>query len=174
MVDNSATGGNGGVRLDLFDAGQKPVESLTCIKNLHRVVCENNRMNTTVNSLPTDAIVTVAKETGLVAFSNTRLNREWNTMAAMMKIHCRDHHKTNTSLCAECQGLLNYANVRLDRCRFGEDKPACAKCPVHCYQKTRREQIRVLMRYAGPRMLWEHPIMSLRHWLDGFRKALEI
>ena len=28
-----------------------------------------------------------------------------------------------------------------------------------------------MMRYAGPRMLWEHPIMSLRHWLDGFRKA---
>jgi hypothetical protein len=25
------------------------------------------------------------------------------------------------------------------------------------------------MRYAGPRMLWEHPLLSLRHWLDGFR-----
>jgi hypothetical protein len=27
------------------------------------------------------------------------------------------------------------------------------------------------MRYAGPRMLWQHPILSLRHRLDGFRKA---
>jgi hypothetical protein len=27
------------------------------------------------------------------------------------------------------------------------------------------------MRYAGPRMLWEHPLLSLRHWLDGFRTA---
>jgi ABC-type sugar transport system permease subunit len=25
--------------------------------------------------------------------------------------------------------------------------------------------------YAGPRMLWQHPILSVRHWLDGFRKA---
>ena len=91
-----------------------------------------------------------------------------------MKIHCRDHHGASNALCGDCQELLNYANMRLDRCRFGEDKPTCAKCPVHCYQKTRREQIRVMMRYAGPRMLWEHPIRSLRHWLDGFREAPEI
>jgi hypothetical protein len=25
-----------------------------------------------------------------------------------------------------------------------------------------------VMRYAGPRMLWQHPILSLRHWLDGW------
>jgi Nitrous oxide-stimulated promoter len=133
--------------------------------------CESNGMNTTVDSTLTEAMATVAKGTKLVAFSNRRLNHEWKTMEAMMRIHCRDHHGASNALCAECQGLLNYANLRLDRCRFGEDKLTCAKCPVHCYQKTRREQIRVMMRYAGPRMLWEHPIMSLRHWLDGFRKT---
>ena len=95
-------------------------------------------------------------------------------MEALMKLYCRDKHGSAAALCLECQGLLNYANVRLDRCRFGEEKPTCAKCPVHCYQRDRREQIKVMMRYAGPRMLWEHPIMSLRHWLDGFRKAPEI
>ena len=47
-------------------------------------------------------------------------------------------------------------------------------CPVHCYQKARREQVKVVMRYAGPRMVWEHPVMSIRHWLDGFRKAPEV
>jgi len=25
------------------------------------------------------------------------------------------------------------------------------------------------MRYAGPRMLLQHPILALRHWLDGLR-----
>jgi hypothetical protein len=30
------------------------------------------------------------------------------------------------------------------------------------------------MRYAGPRMLWQHPILSLIHWLDGYRQAPEI
>ncbi len=116
----------------------------------------------------------VPLETKAVAFSNKRLNREWETMEVMIKIHCRDHHKATAGLCAECQQLLDYAQVRLERCRFGEEKTTCAKCPVHCYQRARREQVKVVMRYAGPRMLWEHPVMSLRHWLDGFRRAPEV
>ena len=109
----------------------------------------------------------------IIPFTNRRLNREWKTMVAMMNLYCHDHHGAAMGLCSECQGLLNYANVRLDRCHFGENKPTCAQCPVHCYQRDRREQIKVMMRYAGPRMLWHHPIMSLRHWLDAFRKAPE-
>jgi uncharacterized paraquat-inducible protein A len=105
------------------------------------------------------------------AFTSQRLNREWKTMAVMVKIHCRDHHDSTAAPCPECQELLDYARLRLERCRFGAEKPTCARCPVHCYQRTRREQVKTVMRYAGPRMLWEHPIMSLRHWLDGFRKA---
>ena len=100
-----------------------------------------------------------------------RLVREWQTVAAMISIYCRDHHASWPALCSECQKLLDYATVRLDRCRFGLEKPVCVKCPVHCYQPARREQVRAVMRYAGPRMLWQHPILSLRHWLDGFRKA---
>lgn len=118
-----------------------------------------------------EEIPAAVREPGLTAFTGKRLKREWQAMEAMMKIYCRDQHDGKTSLCPECRGLLNYANVRLDRCRFGEEKPTCAKCPVHCYQKVRREQIKAMMRHAGPRMLWEHPVMSLRHWLDSFRKA---
>lgn len=103
-----------------------------------------------------------------------RLAREWKTMTTMARLYCRDHHHPANGLCADCEQFLNYANARLERCRFGPEKPTCAKCPVHCYQRERREQVRVMMRYAGPRMMWEHPIMSLHHWLDGFRKAPEI
>ncbi|MDR3456615.1 MAG: nitrous oxide-stimulated promoter family protein [Verrucomicrobiae bacterium] len=130
-------------------------------------------MNLTAESTLT-APPAAAPEPALTRFTNPRLKREWRTMAAMMQIYCRDQHGGTTSLCMECQALLNYANVRLDRCRFGADKPTCAKCPVHCYQKKRRDQVKVMMRHAGPRMLWEHPVMSLRHWLDGFRPAPEI
>jgi len=106
--------------------------------------------------------------------SAARLVREWETMEAMVRIYCRDQHRPSDNLCAECQQFLCYANVRLERCRFGVEKPTCAKCPVHCYQRERREQARGIMRCAGPRMVWEHPLMSLRHWLDGFRKAPEV
>jgi hypothetical protein len=106
--------------------------------------------------------------------AGARLTREWQTMLAMVRIYCRDHHHPADGLCAECEQFLSYANARLERCRFGEEKPTCAKCPVHCYQRDRREQARVVMRYAGPRMMWEHPVMSLRHWLDKFRPAPKI
>lgn len=33
-----------------------------------------------------------------------------------------------------------------------------------------REQIKAVMRYAGPRMLLHHPILALFHMLDGLRK----
>jgi len=89
----------------------------------------------------------------------------------MVRCYCQDCHGAAAELCAECQGLLDYTTLRLERCRFGAEKPTCANCPVHCYQRDRREQMQVVMRYAGPRMLWRHPVMSLRHWLDGFRKA---
>jgi len=104
-------------------------------------------------------------------FTGKRLAREWQTITAMVSCYCRGQHAAKVTPCPECQGLLDYAAIRLGRCRFGLEKPVCAKCPVHCYQRARRKQVRTVMRYAGPRMLWRHPILSLRHWLDGFRRA---
>jgi len=101
-------------------------------------------------------------------FRNRRLAREWSTVTAMLRIYCRDKH--GGSLCSECEELKRYVSARLDRCRFGEDKPTCAKCPVHCYQRERREQIKLVMRYSGPRMLWEHPWLSFWHMIDGWYK----
>jgi hypothetical protein len=104
-----------------------------------------------------------------VRFSNRRLAREWKTITAMLRIYCREHH--GGPWCAECVGLMGYIHLRLDHCRFGQDKPTCAKCPVHCYQRDRREQVKAVMRFAGPRMLWRHPWLSLCHLLDGrFRR----
>ena len=98
---------------------------------------------------------------------NRRMAREWKTIELMVQCYCRAHHSPTGCLCPECEGLLNYAALRLERCRFGAEKPTCAKCPVHCYQRERRDQVKKVMRYAGSRMLWEHPILSLRHWADA-------
>jgi hypothetical protein len=103
-------------------------------------------------------------------FATKRLAREWETIEAMIHLYCRNQHPDSTP-CLECRQLVDYARVRLERCRFGAEKPTCANCPVHCYQRARREQIKAVMRYAGPRMLWRHPVLSLYHWWDGFRQA---
>jgi hypothetical protein len=69
---------------------------------------------------------------------------------------------------------MDYATRRIDRCIFGEAKPTCARCTVHCYNATMRERVRSVMRYAGPRMLWRHPILAIAHMLDGRREAPEL
>lgn len=99
-----------------------------------------------------------------------RLARERRTVAAMIRIFCRSKHGA-AGLCAECRDLEFYASQRLDRCPFGGDKPTCANCLVHCYAPARREQIRQVMRFAGPRMLWRHPWLALRHTFDGRIRA---
>ena len=88
----------------------------------------------------------------------------------MVTLHCRAEHGTSGELCDDCRALLDYAFGRLDRCFFGAEKPACGKCPVHCYKPAMRTKAQAVMRYAGPRMLYKHPLMALRLWLDGRRR----
>jgi predicted amidophosphoribosyltransferase len=103
--------------------------------------------------------------------TGSRIVREQATIAAMMGIYCRDHHGTASILCEDCSALLDYARRRLATCPFGEEKPACNHCQVHCYGPRRREQVKAVMRYAGPRMMMRHPILSLYHLLDKRREA---
>ena len=92
----------------------------------------------------------------------SRIDQEKQTVEQMIRLYC--HHKEgNPSLCEECASLLRYAHHRLDHCRFGEAKPTCRQCPVHCYKPDLRLRMQAVMRYAGPRMLLYHPLAALRH-----------
>ncbi len=97
---------------------------------------------------------------------SSRLDRERHTIQLMIEINCQDHHHPAETLCTECQALLAYAMQRIDKCPFQSDKPTCAKCPIHCYKPAMREQVRQVMRYAGPRMLIHHPMLAAVHMWD--------
>ena len=99
-------------------------------------------------------------------FGGGKLAREQRTLSAMISIFCRDHHRRTAELCDECTALADYAQTRLLRCPFQQNKPVCAACSVHCYQPQRRAEIQAVMRYAGPRMFWRHPVLVVTHWLD--------
>jgi hypothetical protein len=101
---------------------------------------------------------------------HSRMARERRTVGAMIDLYCRDQHGARHELCEECKALQAYARQRLQKCPFQEGKTTCAQCPVHCYKPEMRERIRVVMRYAGPRMLYRHPIMTLQHMMDGRRQ----
>ena len=99
-----------------------------------------------------------------------RYTREKETLEKMIRLYCREKHNNPEGLCQECSALREYALQRLERCPWGENKPTCANCPVHCYQKDKRQQVREVMRYAGPRMLLQHPWLAVMHLLDGLKK----
>ena len=90
------------------------------------------------------------------------IEQEQHTVEQMVHIYCR-HKEGNKDLCPGCRELLQYAHARLERCRFGEQKTTCRRCPVHCYKPDMKERMRAVMRYAGPRMLFFHPIAAIRH-----------
>jgi len=98
-----------------------------------------------------------------------RIVREKRTIRAMVGIYCRGHHGTSDELCVECREFLDYAVGRLDRCPYGGGKPTCGKCPIHCYKPKMKEKAKVVMRYAGPRLMLRHPILTFFHFLDGRR-----
>ena len=98
-----------------------------------------------------------------------RRRRELRTVRAMLEIYCRGRHRKKVDDCPECAELRDYAERRLVCCVFGEGKPTCQRCPVHCYKPRMREKIIAVMRYAGPRMLLRHPYWAIRHLLDGWK-----
>ena len=92
--------------------------------------------------------------------------REQETVALMIRIYCKKQHKGKT-LCPDCQALHDYAMLRSDKCPFMETKTFCSNCRVHCYKPEMREKIRLVMRFSGPRMIFHHPIMALRHVIES-------
>jgi len=93
--------------------------------------------------------------------------REKKTIEVMIKMYCSGRHAPEEGLCRECEELLDYAGQRLDKCPFGQKKPACAKCSIHCYSPAMRAKVTSVMKYAGPRMISKHPILAVMHGIQG-------
>lgn len=94
-----------------------------------------------------------------------KIDREKKTVCLLIRLYCR-HKLKEKDMPDEYLQLADYACRRLDRCKFGEKKTTCRKCPVHCYAPAQREKIRAVMRWSGPRMLFYAPIEAIRHMID--------
>lgn len=100
--------------------------------------------------------------------------REKRTISQMVALYCAGNHeageRTETAhcgarVCPACAELDAYAVLRTERCRKMEVKTSCEQCGNHCYAPDKREAVRAVMRYAGPRMLMHHPVAAVRHLL---------
>jgi hypothetical protein len=93
-----------------------------------------------------------------------KIRKEKETVEKMIRLYCEKKHvPSDSSLCFECQNLLEYSHQRLEQCQYQDDKPTCRKCPVHCYRPTMREEIRRVMRFSGPRLVLRAPLDWIRH-----------
>ena len=100
--------------------------------------------------------------------------RETRTISQMVALYCAGNHDAaarterahcGEAVCADCAAIDAYAVLRTERCRKMEVKTSCEECGNHCYAPEKRDEIRAVMRYAGPRMLGKHPVAAVRHLL---------
>jgi len=98
----------------------------------------------------------------------SRRERETAIVRLMIRMFCEANHNSKGTLCRECLDLSDYAEKRLLSCMYGDIKPVCKVCPVHCYSPQMREQMRLVMRWAGPRMIFRKPFFALTHMIDNF------
>ena len=78
----------------------------------------------------------------------TKREKEKKSGAIMIKLYCKKKHRTKDSLCQHCQQLSDYAQMR--------------------------EKIREIMRFSGPRMIFYHPIMAIRHVMENKKEKRRI
>ena len=88
--------------------------------------------------------------------SGKRIDSEKRTVTKMIRLYCRLNHGEQ-DCCVDCREVLEYAMLRLEKCRYGLGKPVCSKCTTHCYRQDMKEKIRIIMRFSGPRMMIYHP-----------------
>lgn len=95
----------------------------------------------------------------------SRIENEKAVVAKMIRLYYRRKLGLLEPSTEEME-LLSYAERRLTRCKFGEQKPACKRCPIHCYRSDMRAKIREVMRWAGPRMIIYDPVAAIKHLLN--------
>lgn len=93
--------------------------------------------------------------------------REKRLVSEMIALYCRKKHRTRGTLCPDCAALDAYARQRSDNCPLMETKTFCSNCKIHCYKADMRAKIREVMRFAGPRMMFAHPILAIRHVMES-------
>ena len=99
---------------------------------------------------------------------------EKKMLQLMIRIYCHGNHNTHgkNEICKECKHLETFAITRTDKCPFMATKTFCSACKVHCYTKEMQQNIRLVMKYAGPRMMLYHPLAAIRHGIITLQTSI--
>ncbi|MBO4357393.1 MAG: nitrous oxide-stimulated promoter family protein [Candidatus Methanomethylophilaceae archaeon] len=75
--------------------------------------------------------------------------------------YCKDIHNSD-ALCNQCQELLDYALVRLDRCPNNLTNIPCWRCPCVCYNEEMRLRMKDVMSHSRS-YFRKHPVISFKY-----------
>lgn len=81
---------------------------------------------------------------------------EKDTFNLMIEIYDKAHQTNHIE-------LKDYAFKRIDVCPYMEIKTFCSQCSTPCYKQDMRDQIKKVMRYSGPLMIFKRPILTIKH-----------
>jgi hypothetical protein len=114
---------------------------------------------------------------------NLKLQRDLHVLVKFVEVFCADHHdpkaihsiplrmhnlpemeSRQVHLCPQCTKLLQHAMVKRVNCTMSP-KPACKRCPRHCYAPVYRQQMREVMRYSGRKLVLSGRLDYLWHLL---------
>ncbi|MBR0405322.1 MAG: nitrous oxide-stimulated promoter family protein [Eggerthellaceae bacterium] len=96
---------------------------------------------------------------------NSRAATDRRVLEAMGLIFCKAHHsgeKDACGLCPSCRATVEETLARTAVCPFNHEGN-CQDCAIHCQRGEARERIREIMRYAAPRMVLRHPLMTAEY-----------
>lgn len=100
-------------------------------------------------------------------------DKEKEVLSLMIEIYCKGNKHNGGNICKSCQRLMDYSNKRVDLCPFMETKTFCQSCQVHCFEETMRAKIKEVMKYSGPRMIFYHPLITLKHGIDMWKSRIK-
>lgn len=118
--------------------------------------------------------MTSAKATQESSFEPKIIGREKRMLDAMVLIYCKANNCYGSAPCVKCTKLGVYAKSRLEHCRFQEKKPVCGRYDLTCYDLQNKDYAEEVFTYAGPRMMFEHPLLGIKHFQDAFRNNVQL
>ncbi|WP_253952032.1 nitrous oxide-stimulated promoter family protein [Photobacterium sanctipauli] len=104
---------------------------------------------------------------------SVRQQRELDTAKAMIRLYCKTLHR-GAIVCPECEGLINYVESRMAKCRLGDDKPNCLQCQSQCYQPAKRLHLTHVLRWAMPKFTWRRPIQAMKFRFGMLRRTTNV
>lgn len=100
----------------------------------------------------------------------SRREKEYAIVKEMIDIYF-DKHKASAYKKEE---LLGYVKKRLNACPFKDEKSFCSSCKIHCYKQDKRDEIKKVMTYVGPRLIYLRPKLFFCHLLEGLGLAKKL